>query len=210
MHLPLLGKIAVATYLLPVAIGIIRFKKLNFPARLLVVMCVLSMTEVGVSGFVAIELHLRNYFVSQYYRVLEVSFVCAIYYAATPVIKRTFIMPAIAILFVMIWSVKMMFFYNPAELGGGISIIARLFMIAASLIALQSLLVDSSIRLIDMPVFWMVSAVILNAAGSLVVLGLVDTLLKISILSWYVAYHINWSLEIAANLLFSKALLCRF
>jgi hypothetical protein len=74
---------------------------------------------------------------------------------------------------------------------------------------LQSLLADSSVRLVEKSLFWVVSAVLLYSAGSMVVIGLSDRLLRANYWLLYVAYHVNWALEISANLLYSKALLCK-
>jgi hypothetical protein len=119
------------------------------------------------------------------------------------------IIAALGVLFFLIWLVTMIVAYDPYQLGGGMFVVERLFLIVASLITYQSMIDDSSSRLVEKSLFWMVFAIILYTTGSLVVIGLGDRLLKTNYWLLYTAYHINWSLLIAANLLYSKAFLCR-
>jgi hypothetical protein len=208
MPVPFLAYICFWTYLIPVVIGLIRFRKLTFPMRILFVLCVLAFVEISITWYVA-HMKIKNYFIDDFYMVVEVLFIYAVYYVSAVPCKNKLIIATLGVLFFLIWLATMVVAYNPDQIGGGISIIERVFLIAGSLITLQSLMADSSSKLVEKSLFWMVVAVLLNATGTLVMVGLSDSLLKTNYWLLYVAYHINWSLDIAANVLYSKALLCK-
>jgi hypothetical protein len=209
MPFPVFGEICLLTYVIPAVVGIIRFRKLAYPMRILSALCVVALLEIILARFVG-HLRIKNYFVSEFYMVVEVTFIYAVYYLYATSLKQKLMIATPGILFFLIWLGTMLFSPGPQQIGGGMSVVSRLFMIAASLMMLQSLIADSSSRLIERSLFWMVIAVLLYATGSMVVIGLSDRLLKDNYWLLYIAYHINWALLIAANLLYSKAFLCKF
>jgi hypothetical protein len=208
MSVPILLDISQLTYPIPVIIGLARVRKLPLSMRLLWLMCLSALVEIAFARYVG-HLRIKNYFVSEYYRIVEVSFVYVVYIVSTTSWNRKLTIVSMWILFSFVWLGTILFSHGTQQIGGGISVVARLFLVAASLVVIQPLMADSSVRLVDKSLFWMVAAVLIYSTGSMVVIGLSDRLFRANYWLLYVAYHVNWSLEIAANLLYSKALLCK-
>jgi len=208
MPIPMFAEAAGVTYVVPVAIGTARFRKLSFSMRILSILCALALLEVIFLRYVG-HLKIKNYFISQFYTALEVSFIHAVYFAAESSTARKRMIGGLGIGFFLIWLGATLFSHGQQQMGGWMSVVARIFLIAASLLAFQSLMADARTRLLESSLFWMVIAVILYSAGSMVTIGVSDMLLKTNYWQLYVVYHINWSLLIVANMLYSKALLCK-
>jgi len=209
MPIPIFLVVCSCTYIIPVVVGLARFRKLTFPMKILGVLTIFALTEIAISVYVA-RMNIRNYFVTNYTEAAEVSLILAVYYASAVSRKQKLILVLLGISFFVVWLGYMALYYDPNEFGGAMPITDRLFMILGSIVAMQSLVTDSTARLFEQSLFWMIFAVILDAPGSLIGIGLFDRMLKDNYWLMYVVYHINWSLDIATNLLYSKALLCKF
>jgi hypothetical protein len=57
--------------------------------------------------------------------------------------------------------------------------------------------------------FWVAMAVALYSAGTLILLGLSNDLLKLGVPYFKAGWVFNWSLLIIANLFYAKAMLCK-
>jgi hypothetical protein len=76
-------------------------------------------------------------------------------------------------------------------------------------VTLHAAVKDEKSHLLERPVFWVAMGVLLYASGTLLVLGLSNHLLQLGKPYFDVAWHINWSLLIIANLLYTKGMLCK-
>ena len=103
----------------------------------------------------------------------------------------------------------MIWFNNPNHIDSGMAMISRTFVIAVSLITLQATLKDERSRLVERPVFWVAMGAILYSSGTLLVVGLSNQLLQLGKTYFDVAWHINWTLLIIANLFYTKGILCK-
>jgi ABC-type transport system involved in multi-copper enzyme maturation permease subunit len=103
----------------------------------------------------------------------------------------------------------MVFFRDPDHINSGMAMISRTFLIVMALVTLQSAIKDEKLHLLERPVFWVVMGVVLYSAGTLLVVGLSNQLLELGVPYFVVAWHINWSLLIIANLLYTKGMLCK-
>ena len=118
MPIPVFLYVSIVTFLIPAVVGLIRFKKLMFPMRLLSVLCVLALIEAWFGLYVG-HLKIRNYFVSDFYVAAESSFIFAIYYVSVAPGKKKLTIAALGVLFFLIWLVTMIVAYDPYQLGDG-------------------------------------------------------------------------------------------
>ena len=208
MAIPVYGQIHAVSFLIPAAAGIKRFSKLSRAMRLLTVLCVLACIDIAVQLLVAWG-GMRNYFLSDYYRVIEVSLLCVVFYLSTASKGTRIVLRVLGILFVVIWVLDMVFFRDPDHINSGMAMISRTFLIVMALVTLQSAIKDEKSHLLERPVFWVVMGVVLYSSGTLLVVGLSNQLLDLGVPYFVVAWHINWSLLIIANLLYTKGMLCK-
>jgi len=208
MAIPVFGQIHAVSFLIPAAAGIKRFSKLSRAMRLLTILCVLACIDIAVQLLVAFG-GMKNYFLSDYYRVIEVTLLCVVFYLSSVSKGTRIVLRALGILFVVIWIVDMFYFHDPHRMNSTMAMTSRTFLIVMSLVTLQSAIEDERSHLLERPVFWVVMGVVLYSAGTLLVVGLSNQLLALGKVYFDVAWHINWSLLIIANLLYTKGMLCK-
>ena len=208
MSIPILGQIHVLSFLVPATAGITRFAKTNRAMRILAVLCIFACLDVGGQMFLGMR-NVKNYFISDYYTVVETSLLCAVFYfSVTPKGVRN-VLRILGIAFFLIWAADRIWFNNPDQIDSGMAMISRTFVLVMSLITLQATMRDERSRLVERPVFWVVMAVVLYSSGTMLVLGLSNQLLELGKPYFDVAWHINWSLLIIANLFYTKGMLCK-
>jgi hypothetical protein len=208
MAIPVLGQIHFIGYVVPATAGIIRFPRLSRAMRILTLLCVLACIDIAAQYLVALW-GMKNYFLSDYYRVIEVSLLCVVFYLSSVSKGTRKVLRVLGILFVVIWVLDMIFFRDPDRINSGMAMISRTFLIVMALVTLQSAIKDEKSHLLERPVFWVVMGVVLYSAGTLLVVGLSNQLLDLGVPYFVVAWHINWSLLIIANLLYTKGMLCK-
>jgi hypothetical protein len=208
MAIPVLGQIHFIGYVVPATAGIIRFPRLSRAMRILTLLCVLACIDIAAQYLVALW-GMKNYFLSDYYRVIEVSLLCVVFYLSSVSKGTRIVLRVLGILFVVIWVLDMIFFRDPDRINSGMAMISRTFLIVMALVTLQSAIKDEKSHLLERPVFWVVMGVVLYSAGTLLVVGLSNQLLELGVPYFVVAWHINWSLLIIANLLYTKGMLCK-
>jgi hypothetical protein len=102
-----------------------------------------------------------------------------------------------------------MYFAVPGQINNEMAVTSRIFIIVASIVIVQVLMKKTNTLLIDEPVFWVSTGSILYSTGVLLIFGLINELINIGMFYFYVAWHINWSLAIVANLMFTWSFYCR-
>jgi len=208
MAIPVFGQVHLVSFLVPAIAGIKRFAVVSRAMRVLTVLCVLACIDIVAQYLVALW-GMKNYFLSDYYRVIEVSLLCAVFHFSTVSKGTRIVLRLLGILFVVIWAVDMISFHDPNRINSGMAMISRTFLIVMALVTLQSAIKDEKSNLLERPVFWVVMGVVLYSAGTLLVVGLSNQLLELGVPYFVVAWHINWSLLIIANLLYTKGMLCK-
>jgi hypothetical protein len=208
MAIPVFGQIHLASFLIPACVGVTKFATLNKAMRILAVLCLLACVDVTLQVFLSMK-YVTNYFISDYYRVIETSLLCAVFYfsAASKRVKN--VLRVLGILFVMIWVADMLWFNKPDHINSGMAMISRTFVLVMSLITLQATLKDERPHLLGRPVIWIAMGVVLYVCGTMLVLGLSNKLLELGKTYFDVAWHINWTLLIIMNLFYTKGMLCR-
>lgn len=208
MKIPALAHISALTYLIPFFAGIWQFKRLDRSMKIFFLLCVLSLIGVAVEFVLSLK-YINNLFISNYYFFLD-SLLLSVIYSYSIDDKRTKrIILILTILFIVVWFVDKLVFALPDELNSEMAVASRVFIVVASIVIVLAVMKKTDSLLIDRPIFWVSTGYVLYSAGVLLIFGLSNELLKIGMLYFSIAWHINWSLAIVANLMFTKGFLCR-
>lgn len=208
MPIPVFGHVHFASYFIPAAAGIKRFSVLGRAMRTLTALCVLACVNIAAQYILGL-LNVKNYFITEYYSVLEVSLLCAVFYFSIAFRGARRVLKTLGVMFVGIWAADRVWLYDADHINSGMAIVSRIFLILMSLVTLQAAMKDERSHLTERPVFWVVIGAILYSAGTLVVVGLSNQLLQLGESYFVAAWHINWALLITANLFYTKGMLCK-
>ena len=208
MPIPIFVYIHAASYLVPTIAGLKRFPKSSRAIRILAVLCVLACINVGAQLFLAMRKE-KNYFISDYYRVVETSLLCAVFYFSVVSQKLRNLLVGMGIVFALIWAVDVLWFNTHDQMSNGIAMISRITVLLMSFIALQAAMKDEFLPLAERSIFWVGIGAAIYSSGTLLLLGLSHYLLQLGPDYFIAAWHINWALLIVANLFYTKGMLCR-
>ena len=208
MAIPLMGYVAAGSYVVPAAAGLIRFKALNTAMKVFAGLSVLTFLEIVAQYCVALMGH-SNYYVINSYAAIECAGFLTVFIlsSGTKVIRR--ILTFSIVLFLAFCVVDKIYVEDPSQINSLLAVIARILLIATSLVVLQSASRDLATRLFERAIFWVTTGVVLYSAGTLVVLGLSNRLLAMGVFYFTVAWYVNWILILIGNGFFVKAFLCR-
>ncbi len=208
MPLPIFGDVAIASNIIPAIVGAGRFRSLHKSMKVLTLLCILACLQEGGEIVLAVIRH-TNYFLSDYYRVIEVSMLCAVFYYSVDSKQGRWRLSVLGIVFAVAWGVDLALFSDPNRINSLMSMVARSFMMVMAAIALWTQLKDEQNPILEQSVFWVAASVILYSAGTMVVLGLSNVLMQLGRPYFLAAWHINWVLLITANILYTKGILCK-
>lgn len=200
--------IAAITYLIPLIAGMSRFKWLNRTMRVFLLLCLCSCLEVFSEYILSVK-KINNLFLINYYFLLDDLFLSVVYSFSIEEKKTKRIILTLALLFTCIWIVDQTYFAVPGQMNTEMGVTSRIFIIVASIVIVLALMKKTNALLIDDPVFWVSTGSVLYSTGVLLILGLGNELVKIGSFYFYVAWHINWSLAIVANLMFTRGFFCK-
>ena len=202
---------AVLTFLasfLPLGVGVARYKKLNLAMRAFAAFCCVICVELVVEFVLAFH-HINNNFVSNAGLGIEALCLAAVYTLSVDMKSVRRVIIASAVVFVCVWVPDKMFFEDPKQINEAMCIFSSTYVIVISVIALHTVARTTTNPLSDEPIFWITSANILLSSGDIFVLGTSNELLAMGVSYFTAAWYINWSLDIIAYILFTKALLCK-
>jgi hypothetical protein len=189
-------------------VGVVRFRRLDFGTRMLAVLCIVAALQLTLS-FVLSLLRIRNYEVLNNYRPFELLMIGAVLYilAGHAVVRR--IVVVCVTLFLAFWIVDLNTLDDPTQINNRMAILSRFIVIAMTLPALYFGQRTTSGSFSQSPLFWVGTAALLYASGSLFVVGLSNQLAAGPRDTFISVWHINWSLLLMNNLFYMKGLLCK-
>jgi hypothetical protein len=206
MTAPILAYITVFTYLIPVITGGIRYKSLRSSERIFLSYCVVLMLGVFIEVTASL-LGIHNHFIINVFRLFDV-LIFTFYFSKTTTTKIFKIIASVsAILFLGVWIctnivyTQMNVFNTVDAFVSGV-----LYLILAGILLFVTVhkVEKRSTRL---PAFWVAFGVIIYNSGSIMVLAFSNTLLEQGIELFNIAWHINWTLCIVSNLMYSYSFL---
>jgi hypothetical protein len=208
MSIPLLGYGYFIASLIPLSVGVIRYRFLDRPMKILTLLCVLAVLSASAELTLG-RLAVNNRFIANNYVPVEVLLITLVYFFSTSTAKYRRILIATYALFAIVWTVDKVLFDVPNETNSTMALVSRLFLFSISLLMISTASRDTKTALGDKPIFWVAAGVLLYSTGTFVVVGLGNRLLQLNVTLFVIAWHINWLLLIVANLLYTKGLLCK-
>ena len=208
MKIPVLAHISALTYLIPVLAGTWQFKRLDYPMKIFFLLCVLSLIGVAIEYILSIK-HINNSFLINYYFLLDSLFLSVVYSYSIEDKRTKRIILILTMLFIVSWVVDKLMFAVPHQMNSEMAVTSRVYIIVASTLMVLAIMKKTDSLLVDRPVFWVSTGYVLYSAGVVLIFGLSNELLKLGMLYFAVAWHINWSLAIVANLMFTRSFFCK-
>jgi len=208
MSIPILGYVYFASSLIPVSLGIVRYRSIAKPMRVLTLLCALSVMT-ATTELILGRYGINNQFLANAYVPVEVLLITLVYCFSISVTKYRRILVGSALVFMSVWIVDWIFFDIPDEMNSEMALVSRLFLFTMSLLVISIASKDSTSRLSDKSLFWVATGVVVYSTGTFIVAGLGNRLLQLNASLFVIAWHINWLLLIAANLLYTRGLLCK-
>ena len=206
--MPTLAYIAGAMSFVPAAVGLARYGRLDKSMRAFTIFAIIGSISVTVE-FCLGKLGITNYFLADIYYLLSMLLLAIVYHWSISGKRAQNMLKGAAIVYFLVWAVDEICFANRSQVNSTLAMISSIFLVIISMVALQTLLRTPKERLTAQPVFWISTGTILYSAGSFLVFGLSNELLKLSLAYFTIAWHINWILYIVSMLMFTKGLLCK-
>ena len=197
------------SFLIPMVAGILRYRKLNGPMRMLFFLSLFSAVEVEFEYILPLTGTKNNLFLPNTSFLAETVFFGVVYLLAVTNRKVQNSIFAMVMVFLAVWIIDKAFFEVPGRLNGEMGIVSRAFILTMSILVLHEVAKSTSISLVDEPIFWVTTAAILYSSGALFIYGLMNDLVKMGKSYFMAAWYINWSLAIISNLMFTKGLSCK-
>jgi len=194
--------------LLPLSVGIVRYKKLSTAMKVFLLFCLLTCLEI-VAEFILSYRGINNLFLGNSSFPVETAFIAAVYAFALEGKKVRGVIITLGGIFLFIWTVDKIFFDLPGSINEEMAILSRIFIIVLSVIALHTTARRTMLALTDEPLFWLTSGNLLYSAGIVLLLGLSNEIAAMGVSYFIAAWNINWSLDIIANVMFAKGFLCK-
>lgn len=200
--------VVLATSFAPVIVGLMRYKSLDKGAKALLILAVANCCQMMTSYTLSL-MKIHNLELLNDYRPVELVLITAVYWLMieSKFIRRLLLYCAVG--YVMVWIADKIYLDDPNHLNSRMAMLSRMIAIVMSIAVLYSETRASGTRFTERPLFWVGSAVLLYSSGTLLVLGLSNQLANMKREVFIMAWQINWSLLILANLFYTKGLLCK-
>jgi hypothetical protein len=187
--------------------ALFQWKQSEFQQRFLIVfLTMISMVEITESWMALYNIH--NLWLINVSSFGECLALLGLFYSWKTKIKDKRLIAVIAILFVIIWCLSKFTFEPFDQIGSFTSGIAKLIEIAFAIWILFDVLKDPKASPKIEPRIWAASAVIIYAAGSLLLFALFYTMLRESHQLFKTVWPINWLLMDISFLLYARAIWC--
>lgn len=207
-NVPIFAHIAALSFFLPAITAWYRWKQLDVLFKIVAVYTWYTIAYLIVEVTYSItgtpNLHLSNInelvivgvMLGVYYRYLEQNLI------------RDIIQYA-GIAFVLVWLINKFFFENPEQMSELVQAGGRALLIGFSVVVQYELFKRAQKRITQEPLFWLTTAIIIYCAGSLAVMTMSNTLLKMDLAYFTALWHFNWGAILIANILITRSFLCR-
>ena len=205
---PFFGYVHLFSFVVPAAVGIWVYARLNRGMRLLVVLCILACANVGLQFGLSLW-RITNYIVADCYRVVEVSLITGVLYLSSTLERARLVITCIGVIFALIWIGDMAWLNDHDHINSGMAMISRMFLIVMSLITLYAEVMSERSNLAERSVFWISVGVALYSSGTLLAVASSNYLLGLRRAYFDVAWHFNWGLLVVANLMYTKGIMCK-
>lgn len=206
MPFPLFGYITAASYLIPVAIGLINYQRLRSSVKIFYLYCTVAMT--GVLGEVILSYWgINNHLIINVFRLFEILLYARFLLKISTYYKLNLMIYASVLLFLSIW-IFTNFIQDKIETFNAVDA----FTAGVILLVLSGLLLFLAVHKVEVPPtktpkFWIAAGILIYNSGTVILMALSNTLLEQGLEIFNIAWHINWTLCIVSNLMYSYSFL---
>ncbi|MFZ1729801.1 MAG: hypothetical protein WAV84_06700 [Bacteroidota bacterium] len=194
--------VSLYTVILPLIFGAIGIRKLDKGLRyffsLLVLVLITETSAFALSAFLKPNLDVYNVFTAFEYLFLMLMF--SAWYENGKL--RSFMLYSIPV-FLILWFAAKYIFDLSDQFDSYLLAIESVVFVILSVLTLMKEMRDSTVLLVDNPVFWISSGVLVYFAGNLFVFALIDQLLKDTISPLHSAWFIHAALNVSKNILYT-------
>lgn len=208
MEIPIAAHIASGFYLLPAASGLFRWKDQNKYLKLFAIFGVYSILHI-IAEFIMGRYGIPNQQLSNIYRLVQLECILWLYEQWIPYRSVKNGLKVVAMVYLLYWIIDFTLYPFPLEFHGSIAATANFLMLAASLIIIQSLFRTTRESIYAHSIFWISSGIILYSAGTIVVLTMSNTIMKMGMEYFILLWHINWIFTMIANVFFTRSFWCK-
>jgi hypothetical protein len=203
-----MGHIAAWSSLVPAIVGWIYRKNHGVAMNRFVLYCIVAALNVVVA-LVLSRLGVHNLFLFGIYSLVSVVLMGYVFWSATGTRWVRQMLLSSLLVFFLAW-LTLEFILAPASgLNTPLVMATSFWFVMMSVIILDDLLKTSKSGLTESPIFWVLTGTIVYYAGTFVVLGLGNQLMKLGNSVFAAAWNVNWILTIAANLIYTKGMMCK-
>ncbi len=207
MPIPITAHFAAASFLLPAAAGIWRWKSLEKPRRIFAGFCLYAVVHVA-AEFILGRFGIRNHFLINFYWLVEFAVIGHLY-ARWTANRRTALLFLWSVpLYTLFWIIHTMLLSDLSQFTDLSATVAHLALASFSLIVLQQQFQRTDGLITDAAMFWIGAGVLLYQAGTIIVFSMSNTALQMGITYFDIVWHINWGCTIVANLFFARSFRC--
>jgi hypothetical protein len=208
MSIPVISYFSCFSYLGPILLGIFRFKRLNRPMKLFLFLCVVFfidyIIQLAFSIFSVNNWEISNYEMFGETIVLAIVFITAVNHA---VVRTVYI--ALLIIYMISWCMIGALFHSPDKLDTLAMTLGMLLIICFCITYLYQDFKLNTGPLSGNPMFWVTVGSLLYNIGVIIMVGLANELTAMGYTYFLMAWYINFTLIIVANVLYMKGFLCR-
>ncbi len=205
MEYPLVGKIATYSYLIPVLTGIFIFKKLQRRGKIYFLFFVLNMFGVFIETVIA-NYHVNNQWFINIFRTVELLYFIELFSIWIPSSKVKMFSWVLFISFLIFSILNTHFFLDPNSINSSDEVFSNVIHIILSGIILYYFVKDDLRSTLQDYRVLFASGILLYNAGIILIFAFSNTLLKMGMEYFDVAWHFNWSLTIIINVLFGYSI----
>ncbi|MBW7888342.1 MAG: hypothetical protein H3C35_08280 [Bacteroidetes bacterium] len=207
-NFPFLGYIALFSYFLPAVYGIRFWKALSSPMKFFAVFCITSLLFVLAEHSMAM-LNIHNLRFGDFFLVIE--FICLIYLFRKITVRQVVrdMLQIIGMGFILYWFLEMSFLTVSTQFQETVMIAEHLLFIAASILTLSEISENSEHSLFKHSMAWIAAGVLLYSAGTISVISMGNSLLKLGANNFTLMWNINWVMALLTNLFYSRSFTCK-
>ena len=200
--------VALASSFVPFIVGLMRCKSLDRGAKALLILAAANCCQM-MTSYVLSLMKIHNLELLNDYRPLELVMIAAVFglMIESRFVKRFLLTCSVA--YVVIWIADKIYLDDPTQLNSRMAMLSRIIAIIMAITVLYSDAKASTGLFAKRPLFWVGTAVLLYSSGTLLVLGLSNQLINLNRETFIMAWQINWTLLVMANLFYTKGLLCK-
>jgi hypothetical protein len=208
MHLPTIAYIAGVTCVLPAIASVVRYKSLTSPMKVMTGLFVMYASVVAVQYWLG-QKGIQNLWIGQIHTLVEFSLFTLVFsmWVGPGTLQRILRWSIAA--YTVIWCILKVTIEHPGQFDNYSGSMAKLILMGLATYTIRISFQNIESNLLTYARVWVSAGILLYSAGTLLILAASNQILKLSPEGFLTLWHVNWSMLILSNLLYSRAFLCK-